>query len=259
MKKSPPEIVHEVPEEFVKFARKLGFEKPVICDIGSRDALEGIHLYRTLEANECHIFEPNPEAIKTCLGNINRLGDGCRILFNPVGLSDEDGIHDFFPVALDRSERKDIGFSSMLPINPAYSRRRGNIVQGKIAIRTTTLDAYFAKRERKPEILWIDVEGAELRVLRGASEVLKYVRLIHVEVSFRPMQIGKPLFWEVDAFLRRCGFHFLKFTGISALLAFLAVHRLLPNPPWRWNAIYYRPARETRSPHVLLTSGAKDP
>jgi hypothetical protein len=86
----------------------------------------------------------------------------------------------------------------------------------------------------------MDVEGAELRVFSDGVKVLEHVRLIHVEVSFRPMQIGKPLFWEVDEFLKRRQFRFLKFIGVSHLRGILVTHKLLPNSPWRWNAVYYR-------------------
>ena len=88
----------------------------------------------------------------------------------------------------------------------------------------------------------MDVEGAELLVFRGGERALKHVRLIHVEVSFRPSHIGKPLYWEIDAFLRQRGFKLLKFVGASRLKAFIYVHRLFWNLPYRWNAMYGREA-----------------
>jgi len=127
----------------------------------------------------------------------------------------------------------------MLPLNPVFALKpRRMIVQDRITIATTTLDSYFAKREKQPDVLWMDVEGAELRVFSDGVKVLEHVRLIHVEVSFRPMQIGKPLFWEVDEFLKRRQFRFLKFIGVSHLRGILVTHKLLPNSPWRWNAVY---------------------
>jgi len=165
-------------------------------------------------------------------------------MFNSVGVSDSVGTAEFFPVNADESQNKDIGFSSMFPINPAYTARRQVIVQNKVTIPTTTLDTYFVDRKKLPDILWVDVEGAELLVFRGAENTLRHVSVIHVEVSFRPMQVGKPLFWEIDFFLRLRGFELLGFPGASRFKSFLVVHRLLPNLPWRWNAIYGRPRRE---------------
>ncbi len=145
----------------------------------------------------------------------------------------------FYPVNPARSQNKDIGFSSLLPINPDYTQRRGHVVQDEIIVNATTLDEYFADRTH-PDILWIDVEGAELRVLRGATTVLPHIRLIHIEISFRPMQIGKPLFWEIQRYLASWNFVFYRFMEVSTFRGFLYRHRLLPNLPWRLNAVFYR-------------------
>lgn len=231
--------VHEVPAEFVGRARAICPSNPVLCDVGSRDALDAIYLCEALHAAECHVFEPNPAAARICETNIANYGGGCKILFNRLAVSDRVGPVEFFPVNVERSENKDLGFSSMFPINPAYaSNRRGSIIQDRTTVVATTLDSYFAGRGRGPDLLWIDVEGAEKLVLRGADAVLAHVTLIHIEVSFRPMQLGKPLFWEIDEFLRDRRFRLLKFAGVSRAKAVLAVRKLLPNLPWRWNAIY---------------------
>ena len=232
-------FTHEVPREFIEYAKRIVPPNAIFCDIGSRDALDGIYLYKALDAAECHIFEPNPTAIEICESNIAKYGEGYSIFFNPVGLSDREGRVDFFSVNPAKSENRNIGFSSMFTINPAYTKRRGAIVQEKQQITVTTLDSYFAKR-KLPDLLWVDVEGAELLVFSGGEKVLEQVKLMHVEVSFRHMHIGKPLFWEIDEFLKKRHFSFFKFVGVSRPKAVLVIHKLLPNLPWRWNAIYYR-------------------
>lgn len=235
-----PDFPHEVPAEFVEQARRLAGPRPVICDIGSRDALDGIYLSRVLDARECHLFEPNPDALAICERNILKHAAGRPIVLNAVGLSDREGSASFFPVNVNKSTHKDIGLSSLFPINPASTRRDGPVVQDRITIRTTTLDAYFAERPHQPDLLWIDVEGAELLVFKGGVRTLENVRVIHVEVSFRPSHLGKPLYWEIDAYLRQRGFKFLSFMGASRLKAFIYVHRLFWNLPYRWDAVYFR-------------------
>jgi FkbM family methyltransferase len=47
-------------------------------------------------------------------------------------------------------------------------------VQDAIRVPTTTLDAYFADKE-PPDLLWVDIEGAELLALKGAAKVLTHV------------------------------------------------------------------------------------
>jgi FkbM family methyltransferase len=231
----------DVSEVFISWAHRLCPRSPIICDIGSRDAWDGLCLLRELGGKELHMFEPNPVAAARCRTRLAKLAgdDVNRVHFNEAAVGDKDGVSTFFPVNVESSENADIGFSSFYMINPQYMKRRGQIVQDRILVRTLTLDSYFAQRD-KPDILWIDVEGAELSVLRGSEEILPEVSLIHLEVSFRPMQLGKPLFWTIDAYLRRCGFKFVSFVEVSWLKGFLYRYRLLPNSPWRVNAIYRR-------------------
>ncbi len=54
--------------------------------------------------------------------------------------------------------------------------------------------------------LKLDVQGAELDVLRGSVRLLDQTAVIQCEVEFLPMYKGQPLFAEVDAFLRARGF-----------------------------------------------------
>jgi len=182
----------EVDEKFLSLAWKL--KHPIICDVGSRDATEGLYLFHELDSEQLHVFEPNPEAIAKCKENIK---NEKNIVMNEFGLSDKKCEIEFYPIDSQSSERKDIGLSSMYKVNPAYTKRRGTIEQKSIKVQVSTLDEYFMDK-KMPNILWVDVEGAELKVFEGGENVLKNVDLIQVEVGFREMHIGKPLFWQID-------------------------------------------------------------
>jgi FkbM family methyltransferase len=232
----------EVGSKFIRLAKKLIEGRPIICDIGSRDAQEGISLMQQLDGKELHVFEANPNAARLCRENLAQFASESRAniaTFNPVAVSDRVGELRFYPVNTGLSENKDSGFSSLFRINPDYTKARGRIVQDEVVVHATTLDEYFRDREQ-PDLLWIDVEGAELQVLRGAEKVLRGVTLLHIEVSFRPMQVGKPLFWEISKHLNDHGFGFHGFMEVSAFKGFLYRHRLLPNLPWRLNAVFCR-------------------
>ena len=234
------EVSADVDPKFVHLARTLLSDPPVICDIGSRDALEGIALMRQLDGKQLHVFEPNPGAAAICRQNLARFAEGGPpeiAVFNELAVTDRVGQLKFYPVTVGLSENKDIGFSSLFQINPDYTRRRGSIVQDEVIVNATTLDDYFVGKQN-PDILWVDVEETELRFPGGATRVLKTVKLIHVEVSFRPMQVGKPLFWELSRYLRKQGFSFHGLMEISTWRAFLYRYRLLPNLPWRLNAVF---------------------
>jgi FkbM family methyltransferase len=231
--------------KFIRLAEKMLDGHPIICDVGSRDAEEGIFLMKQLSGKALHVFEPNPAAAQACRENLAQFvseNHGRVALFNQVAVSDTIGALPFYPVNTGLSENKDGGFSSLFRINPDYTKRRGRIVQDEMVVSATTLDRYFKDKE-PPDLLWIDVEGAELQVLRGATQVLRGVTLLHIEVSFRPMQIDKPLFWEISKHLSDHGFAFHSFMEVSAFRGFLYRHRLLPNLPWRLNAVFCRSGR----------------
>lgn len=65
------------------------------------------------------------------------------------------------------------------------------------------------------DYLKMDVQGAELDILRGAQRMLASVLVVHTEVDFVPMYRDQPLFADVDAELRRHGFMFHRFMGIA--------------------------------------------
>ena len=61
------------------------------------------------------------------------------------------------------------------------------------------------------DLLKLDIQGAELLVLRHAEARLRDALVVQAEVEFLPMYIGQPLFAEVETFLRRHGFMFHRF------------------------------------------------
>jgi FkbM family methyltransferase len=65
------------------------------------------------------------------------------------------------------------------------------------------------------DFLKLDVQGAELLVLKGAEDRLKDVLVIHTEVEFVPLYKDQALFADVDSFLRARGFAFHKLHSTS--------------------------------------------
>jgi FkbM family methyltransferase len=85
-----------------------------------------------------------------------------------------------------------------------YSKKAENI--GHIKVDTVTVDR-FCNEEGISfiDILKIDVEGAEIKVLTGAFEKLSThaIGLIYVEVTFVPLYQEGCMFHELSAFLRK--------------------------------------------------------
>jgi hypothetical protein len=68
-------------------------------------------------------------------------------------------------------------------------------------------------------LLWIDIQGAELKALKGLKEKISMVKLIHVEVEFMEIYTDQPSFQDIKYFLIKKGFLFLGFTSESKYFA----------------------------------------
>ena len=83
----------------------------------------------------------------------------------------------------------------------------GSAIESTLPVQTVTLDSWARERGvPRVDAIKLDTQGSELEILRGATEVLRDVRYIEVEVAFNEISEGAPLFGEVDGFLRRSGF-----------------------------------------------------
>jgi FkbM family methyltransferase len=84
----------------------------------------------------------------------------------------------------------------------------------KIAVLTTSLDHFCeAQGVTGPDVLKIDAQGAEIRVLEGARALLarRAIPLIFLEVNFVPLYEESPLFPEVYQYLYDRGYRLVGF------------------------------------------------
>ena len=83
------------------------------------------------------------------------------------------------------------------------------VEQESVEVECARLDDLLSELGESPgayNILNIDVQGAELMVLKGAETILRSVDLVNVEVSFAELYAGCAQIDEVDDFLSERGF-----------------------------------------------------
>lgn len=116
-----------------------------------------------------------------------------------LAIAVEKGSAEFFVTSRDDS-------SSLL--QPAKAQRdRGISVTQRIVVPTDRLDNVLRVDEiQRPSMLKIDVQGAELDVLKGAVTFLEAIDYIYLEISFIEIYEEQPLFAEIDQFLRDLGY-----------------------------------------------------
>lgn len=102
--------------------------------------------------------------------------------------------------------------SSLYAPNEPFLARLGGLpelvnLDYTLEVETTTLDAFCqAEGIETIDFLQVDVQGADLQVLQGASSLLQNILAIQIEVEFSPLYINQPLFADVDTYLRSQGF-----------------------------------------------------
>ena len=104
-----------------------------------------------------------------------------------------------------------------------------------IEVNTTTID-HFCDTQRIPtiDILKLDVEGAEIRALKGAHNKLSKqdISIIYTEVMFIPHYKGACMFHELTSFLSQCDYTLFNLYGLKRA----------KNGQLRWgNAIFLSP------------------
>ena len=189
------------------------------ADIGSRDLCQTLELGCWFPAAKTMTFEPNPEGWELCVQrhneSVNNGGPGCNGIYG-YALTNEDGPVVFQPIDMSRSPSKNVGASSLFKVSKNFTRERW--VQKKIEVPGFRMDTILSWgfdedddwQKGDPlmpvDIVWMDVQGAELLVLEGFGKELEKVKAIHTEVAVKEVYEGACLKPELDQFMRENGF-----------------------------------------------------
>lgn len=176
-------------------------KKPlVVIDIGARGGFEGHwNFYKD------HINLIGFEADKIESNRLNNKFVSSNKKFYPVILGDKIEKRKFYQTTHLPSSgfyKPDINFWKRFPDYKNLTVKNTSMVE------TTTLDS-FLKKEGIPSVdfIKIDVEGAEMDILKGAKGVLSNSVLgISIEVEFLPVHEKQAVFSEIDQFLNKFGF-----------------------------------------------------
>jgi FkbM family methyltransferase len=85
-------------------------------------------------------------------------------------------------------------------------RERSNASMATFDASMTTLDEIVPCPLRSPIFLKLDVQGAELDVLRGATATLQNTEVVQLETALLSYNEGAPTSADLIAFMDKCGF-----------------------------------------------------
>ncbi len=186
-----------------------------IVEVGARDCNETLDFEAAFPRARIIAFECNPATLPVC----RRAVQGHeRVTLVEKAVSDRRGQVTFYPTDPVRTVTKHAngnpGASSLFRAAPDYPHE--TYVQNEVTVETTTLgDVMQEEGVEQIDLLWMDIQGAELLALKGLGERISAVKLMHLEVEFMPIYEGQPLFGDVHAYLGDKDFRLLGFTSYS--------------------------------------------
>ncbi len=188
-------------ESFVKYIENKDAEY-VIFDIGSRDCMQSIEFYNHFPNAQIYAFECNPNTLDICRKNIESYKD--RITLIEGAVCDYDGDITFYPVNQEKTittwEDGNPGASSIFKSSGLYKNE--TYVHDEITTNCHRLDTIIQKYGiSKVDIIWMDLQGAELLALKGMGNYLHNVQYIHTKVYYLEIYTNQSLFHEINDYL----------------------------------------------------------
>jgi len=211
--------------ECLDWAARLPGSFGTIIDAGAHTGSASAAFDLLFRPNRLLAIEPNP-ALAAALRH--RFAARPQIQVAAVALAETEGTLPFYLQDFDAA-------SSLYPLRDGYLASLGLPDKcTRIDVPTRRLDQLAANAGfTEVDLLKLDCQGAELRILHGARDLLPHIRYIYTEVSFEPIYPQGALFHEIHTMLRDAGFR----------LAHLGASPNLVGGIDQGDALYHRPER----------------
>lgn len=156
----------------LQLIRNCGVEIHSVLDVGVQYKTEP--LLRVFPDLKHHLFEP----VDLFFARIEEAYEGLEYELHHIAVSDEDG--QAWQVCLS-SDHSGAITHSQIQFTPDYDESKPNFVEIRPVPRKT-LNTWVAEfRPQSPYLLKVDVDGHDLKVLKGAEELFKETNVVIVE------------------------------------------------------------------------------
>jgi len=181
-----------------------GFEVKTIIDAGANVGQTTLKYKKLFPQAKIYAFEPFPESFRKLKENYE---------FDPLVKSEDAALSDkegFEFLQVNNSVCTNSLLKTEAPASISFHDVDNQIeTKSEIKIRTATLDNYCAANKiGNIDILKMDVQGGELKILIGAENLLKNenISVIFSEVEFTRIYKDQPLFFDICAHLNKFGY-----------------------------------------------------
>jgi len=191
-------VQRDVQRNLHAYLRRPKNEIRRIITVGAHFGHEVRDMIRRFPNVKFDLFEASPRYIGPLR---KKFKDEPRVnLFN-CAVMDKDGTADFFETNLE-------GSGSILEVGELARASYGMAQREKYSVKARRLDTHVKEQGYAPiDCLWIDVQGAEVAVLRGATHTLTLTHSVFLEVSIHePLYRDGATMAEIDVLLTQFDF-----------------------------------------------------
>ena len=190
LKGEPPITDSSITKDFIR--QLIPIPNPTILDIGCNDGSTTIRFLETFPSPKIFCSEPDSRAASRFK---IKVGNRKEVTFYEYALSDKDGEHTFYmsggqgrkvmPEGWDYSGsiRKP---KNHLIVHPWCTFEKTTTVE------TKRLDTWCQENPiDRIDFMWMDVQGAEIDVIRGGRNALRNTRFLYTEYSNKELYEGQ--------------------------------------------------------------------
>lgn len=200
-------------KKILKFLKTKLLGQITVIDVGAHYG-ETIKIFQNnLKFNKIYSFEASPKNFKILEKNFPKNNNSNVEIFN-FGLGE-----DFFESFINQTAESSSSTINKININSKYLDRKKKILKiknnddffKKLPVKIITLDHFInEKKIENIDLLKIDTEGYEYKVLKGLKKNHTKIKIIYFEHHYDDMILKNYTFSDIHDLLKSYGFEMIK-------------------------------------------------
>ncbi len=212
---------------FLNFIKKYLPENPIIIEAGACEGNDTILMAKIWQNSTIHTFEPVPKLYAElrnkvypayakasadspaiyCTDKILGASAPEKIFTYNLALSDKTEVTKMY-ISKNKKHSEEFSGSSSLLKPKFHLICHPNITfEEEILVQAITLNEWANQNKiEKVDLLWLDIQGKELPVLKHAQNILKNLKVLVIEVEMIDLYEKQNLFIETKEWIEKNGF-----------------------------------------------------
>lgn len=182
-------------------------QRPMILDVGAYTGTSAIRFRNLFPQARLVCFEPNPAAREELEKTASRLGGDIRV--SDLAVSDAEGTTKFIVQGINPGlsglVRRNLNSKDSIALSQGTNVDTSQINLSEIEVKTSRLDSIDFLSGESVDLLKIDVQSCEAKVLSGAQRLLARTSVMMVEVSFYDLYENRSSFRAIEEFTEPAG------------------------------------------------------